>query len=203
MKVLVLGPYCEPIQQALESYGDKAILYNGPPDLMPLDADAVVAFGYRHIISGGILEHYKDSALNIHMSYLPWNKGADPNFWSWHDDTKKGVTIHAIDAWIDTGPIVARFEAPPKTFNAATTLRSSWLFLYHAACVMFQIKWGDIRVGRISFKPQEPYGSSHKTKDLPAWFDRNWDTLVSEVARKGGQSRLMDKLIADSQDEPN
>ena len=40
------------------------------------------------------------------MSYLPYNRGAHPNFWSFVNNTVKGVTIHEIDQGIDTGKII-------------------------------------------------------------------------------------------------
>ena len=40
------------------------------------------------------------------MSFLPYNRGSHPNFWSFIDDTPKGITIHEIDEGADTGNIV-------------------------------------------------------------------------------------------------
>ena len=45
-------------------------------------------------------------AINLHISYLPFNRGAHPNFWSFVDNSPKGVTIHEIDEGLDTGPII-------------------------------------------------------------------------------------------------
>ena len=33
-------------------------------------------------------------------------QGAHPNFWSFYDNTPSGVTIHLIDAGIDTGDVL-------------------------------------------------------------------------------------------------
>ena len=40
------------------------------------------------------------------MSYLPFNRGAHPNFWSFVDNTPSGVSIVEIDKGIDTGPVI-------------------------------------------------------------------------------------------------
>tara|TARA_B100000886_G_scaffold208830_1_gene144523 strand:- start:518 stop:883 length:366 start_codon:yes stop_codon:yes gene_type:complete len=37
---------------------------------------------------------------------LPWNKGAHPNFWSFYDNTKKGISIHVLDGGVDTGDLI-------------------------------------------------------------------------------------------------
>ena len=65
----------------------------------------VIIFGYRHIIDEDILKK-KKNIINLHISYLPYNKGAHPNFWSFAENTPSGVTIHKIDKGIDTGNII-------------------------------------------------------------------------------------------------
>ena len=54
--------------------------------------DLIISFGYRKMIKSDILRKIKRPILNLHMSYLPFNRGAHSNFWSFYDDTKKGVT---------------------------------------------------------------------------------------------------------------
>tara|TARA_B110000114_G_scaffold175747_1_gene205618 strand:- start:930 stop:1169 length:240 start_codon:yes stop_codon:yes gene_type:complete len=44
--------------------------------------------------------------LNLHISYLPFNKGTHPNFWSFAENTPSGVTIHKINKKIDSGNII-------------------------------------------------------------------------------------------------
>lgn len=70
--------------------------------------DFIVSYGYRYIVSGEILRHFPKRAVNLHISLLPYNKGADPNFWSFVEDTPKGVSIHYMDSGLDTGEIIAQ-----------------------------------------------------------------------------------------------
>ena len=62
------------------------------------------------------------------MSYLPFNRGAHSNFWSFIENTPAGVSIHKIDKGIDTGNIIFRkkinfdinldkFSSFKKTYN--------------------------------------------------------------------------------------
>lgn len=44
--------------------------------------ELIVSFTYRHYISNKIVNMVNGNAVNLHISYLPWNKGADPNIWS-------------------------------------------------------------------------------------------------------------------------
>jgi len=68
--------------------------------------DLVICYGYKHIIDSEILSKYKNKIINLHISYLPFNKGAHPNFWSFADNTPSGVTIHEIDKNLDSGKII-------------------------------------------------------------------------------------------------
>ena len=64
----------------------------------------IISFGYRHLISDDIIK--KKKVINLHMSYLPYNRGAHPNFWSFAENTPSGVTIHKADKGIDNGDII-------------------------------------------------------------------------------------------------
>ena len=48
--------------------------------------------------------------FNLHISLLPYNREASPNFFSFIENTPKGVTIHQIDEGLDMGPILSLKE---------------------------------------------------------------------------------------------
>ena len=83
--------------------------------------DLVISFGYRHILSKEVIGSGNAPMVNLHSSYLPWNRGAHPNFWSFYDDTPSGVSIHLIDEGVDTGPILYQkyvdISGEDKTFS--------------------------------------------------------------------------------------
>ena len=54
-----------------------------------IDVDLIISFGYRKIIKNNILARIKKPIINLHMSYLPYNRGSHPNFWSFMDKTQK------------------------------------------------------------------------------------------------------------------
>lgn len=62
-----------------------------------------VNFGYK--IPREVLKMYK-KALNLHLSYLPYNKGSHPNVWAIIEGTPAGVTIHEMTENIDEGKII-------------------------------------------------------------------------------------------------
>ena len=44
------------------------------------DNDFIVSFGYRKIINKNLILKVKRPIINLHMSYLPYNRGAHPIF---------------------------------------------------------------------------------------------------------------------------
>lgn len=68
--------------------------------------NCVISYGYKHILKQSTIDGFDCPVFNLHISYLPYNRGAYPNFWSFYDNTPSGVTIHLIDSGIDTYPIV-------------------------------------------------------------------------------------------------
>src|SRR6056300_461455 len=61
------------------------------------DFDWVISFGYKHILKSDFISRFYRKIINLHISYLPYNRGSHPNVWSFVEDTPKGVTIHLID----------------------------------------------------------------------------------------------------------
>lgn len=144
----------------------------------------LVSYGYRYILRKEILDKFPQRAINLHVSLLPWNRGADPNLWSFLEDTPKGVTIHLLAPGIDTGDILAHQEVCMGTED---TLRTSYDKLSHAMVSLFMESWPKIRTGRITAVPQPPGGSYHRLRDKGHYehlLVQGWDTPVTNLAGK-------------------
>jgi methionyl-tRNA formyltransferase len=63
---------------------------------------------WPHLLKGPIVTLPKLGWLNLHPSLLPHNRGKYPNFWCVADATPCGVSLHFIDAGVDSGPVVAQ-----------------------------------------------------------------------------------------------
>ena len=115
--------------------------------------------------------------INLHIAYLPFNRGANPNYWSWAEGTPSGVTIHEIDEGIDTGPIIAQSLlalSPENTFKA------TYAELLEAMEELFVRCWPSIRMGYAARHPQRGSGSFHLSRQLPATFP-GWDQRIRDV----------------------
>jgi len=137
--------------------------------------DLVVSFGYRHIIKPDQIKYSTAPILNLHISYLPWNKGAHPNFWSHFDCTPSGVTIHLIDDGIDTGPI-----AYQKYVNFASneiTFAQTHSRLIFEIEKLFIDNLNSILDFEYQLTPQRRGGTYHKSTDLPLEFS-GWHSII-------------------------
>lgn len=124
----------------------------------------LISYNYKYIIKKDVLSRLKNRAINLHISLLPWNRGADPNVWSFLEETPKGVTIHLIDAGIDTGDILLQKEV--EICEEKETLSSSYAILHKEIQELFTSNWVNIKHGKILPKTQSEKGSIHYTKDF-------------------------------------
>jgi methionyl-tRNA formyltransferase len=192
VNVAWLGPRAAKLESFVVSLGD---IVRRTEDKIMADspivgwADFLISYRFRHIIPGAILNEFPRRAINLHISYLPWNRGADPNLWSFLEDTPKGVTIHYLDEGVDTGDILAQEAVSHRPDD---TLRSSYDRLNAAIESLFLSVWPEIRVGRRQGRAQPPGGTWHRSRDR-AEFEHllihGWDTPVAALIGKGLVSR--------------
>lgn len=96
------------------------------------------SIGYRHILSPATLAAFPKGVLNLHTSYLPYGRGAHPNVWAIVEGTPAGVTIHRMDAGVDTGPIVEQVAVDVLPWDTGGSL---WGRLQDAAFGLFIFSW--------------------------------------------------------------
>jgi len=196
MNILLLGPYREDLIDFLSSFGDKVTITEAPltgDSECLCNSDFIISYGYRHILEKDIIDKFLNKTINFHISLLPWNRGADPNFWSFLEDTPKGVTIHYLDYGIDTGDILAQQEVD---YMPEDTLRTSYERLSKTMEELFRKVWPNIRSEKQKSIPQPDGGSYHRLSDRAAFeylLTKGWDTPVADLivkARRGSADVL-------------
>lgn len=141
------------------------------------NTDLFISYGYRHIITKDMLGRMKRPPVNLHISLLPWNRGADPNIWSWIDNTPKGVTIHLMDSELDKGEIIAQRQIEMDTTH---TLASSYDRLCKEIERLFKEKWPVIRFN--NFQTFPTMGTYHRSSDKEKLnLSDGWNTPVSMI----------------------
>ena len=138
--------------------------------------DYVISFGYKHIIKKDFIEHYQNRIINLHISYLPYNRGAHPNFWSFYDKTPSGVTIHYIDEGLDTGDILCQrkidFDIDKLSF------KETYDILINEIQTLFVKNFINIYHNKITPIKQSSHYTYHKSSDLPKNID--WDKNIKK-----------------------
>jgi len=61
---------------------------------------------WPYILTKKLMNIPKIGCLNFHPSYLPYNRGKHPNFWTLIENSPFGVSLHLINEKIDGGDIV-------------------------------------------------------------------------------------------------
>lgn len=187
MKILFLGYIDSPLINHLRSLGDEVLVNNdkvSPAFVKENSIDFIVSYGYRHIIKSDVIQALPDKIVNLHVALLPWNRGADPNLWSFLENTPKGVTIHYVDESLDTGDIIVQKQVD---FVSDETLKTSYAKLKQSIEKLFTEHWNKIKNGKCPRMKQSGKGTFHKVKDKQPFLHlltKDFDTLVSTLVGK-------------------
>jgi methionyl-tRNA formyltransferase len=121
-----------------------------------------VLFGY--ILRAELIRFFPSGVINLHPAYLPYNRGAYPNIWSIVEGTPAGVTLHYIDAGVDTGDIIAQKHVPVDPADTGETLYRK---LERACVEIFVESWPLVLRGKVPRTPQaREKGTYHHIGDV-------------------------------------
>jgi methionyl-tRNA formyltransferase len=146
--------------------------------------DLCISFGYRHIIKSSQLKFFTRPPVNLHISFLPYNRGAHPNFWAWAENTPHGVTIHHIDEGIDTGDII--FQRKVIFPKEDMTFKESYEVLLNEVQALFVEHWPLIKSFAYTPKPQTGAFTHHSKRELP-FFEGSWDSKITDALKQIGK----------------
>ena len=172
------------------SQGDEVTYEKGRVDINYVRAakpDFLICYNYPYIISKEVISFLESRAINLHISYLPWNKGAYPNVWSFLEETPKGVSVILIDQEIDAGDILVQREV--LFDEGRETLKSSYERLHYEIQGLLKENWKEIKNGKIQPRKQEGGGSLHSVKEynsiiVPLIREKGWGIPIKELKEK-------------------
>jgi phosphoribosylglycinamide formyltransferase-1 len=100
------------------AYDDRAARDRAMADwLRSQGAELVVLAGYMQLLSAEFIERFPSRVINVHPALLPSFPGLDAIGQAVrHGVRVGGVTVHFVDAGVDTGPIILQ-EAIPLTYT--------------------------------------------------------------------------------------
>ena len=92
----------------IEPAGDRAALSAAVADaLTERGVDVIVSAGYLRVLGSPVVERWRDRWLNVHPALLPSFPGTHAVADALAAGVKvTGVTVHLVDAGVDTGPVV-------------------------------------------------------------------------------------------------
>lgn len=129
-----------------------------------LGCDMAVSVFYGYRLLPDFLDMFPKGCINLHPSYLPYNRGAYPNVWSIVESTPAGATLHYIDEGLDTGAIIAQRLTVQEPWDTGESLYAKLLDTGYG---LFTENWQDVVDGTVKIEDQvSGEGSFHLKKDV-------------------------------------
>ncbi len=144
-------------------YGTELCWTERLEEIKDLKPDIGISAGFGYILKQEFLDIFPQGCINLHPSYLPFNRGAYPNVWSIIDGTSAGATIHYIDKGVDTGDIIAQEEIRVEPVDTGETLYGT---SENCAFTLFMKTWPLIREGKNQRIPQSGEDTHHFVRDV-------------------------------------
>ena len=188
MKILCLynNDCALPLFEWLKEQGNEVTLFSDVLDkdwCLSEGFDLAVSYTYRYIIKKDVIDALNNNIVNLHNSFLPFNRGVTPNIWSIVDGTPRGVTLHYIDADLDKGYIIAQRLVGLK---ANDTLKTSYDNLNLNAIEMFKEAFKNYNFWSEMKKKPEGKGTYHSHADTKRLLDLidSFDMKVSDFIER-------------------
>ncbi len=142
--------------------------------LAAMKPDAMVVVGYGQIIPQSIIDIPCYGIINVHASLLPKYRGAAPIQWAIaNGETRTGVTTMRIDAGLDTGDMLLKWETEIGAEENALELSPR---LATAGAELLVETLHEIEAGNIKPEPQNPAAATLAPilKKEDGRIDWNW-----------------------------
>lgn len=150
--------------------------------------DLAVSYTYPFIIQDDVIDELNGNIVNLHNSYLPFDRGTSPNLWNLLEGTPRGVSIHYIDKGIDTGDVIVQQIVE---LEESATLRTSYEHLDQAVKVLFKSVFPLYKYWNSMRKKCIGKGTYHKECDfdkiLQAFENWSWDLQVDEYIQRASE----------------
>jgi len=149
--------------------------------LRALAPDAMVVVGYGQIIPQAILDIPPQGIINVHASLLPKYRGAAPIQWAIaRGETRTGVTTMKIDAGLDTGDMLLKWETEIGPEETAVELGGRLAAAGAELLVKTLAELGDI-VPEKQDEAQASYAPILKKEDGRIDWSLSADEIVNRV----------------------
>jgi methionyl-tRNA formyltransferase len=148
--------------------------------------DILLSCQYAQILGAGIRGVATMATLNLHFGPLPRYRGVAPIYWAIRNgETEHGVTLHHVDAGVDSGDLLATATVP---IGPSDTARDLYEHSTQAGIELLRATWPGIEAGDLPRRPQEPERSLYYNRYSVDYGRRRltWDAdckIVADRAR--------------------
>jgi methionyl-tRNA formyltransferase len=149
-----------------------------PTFLRKIQPDILCVASLSMLLPKEVLTIPRHGAINLHPSKLPKYPGPFPWFWQYHDcELEIGVTVHALDAGEDTGPILKQDSVRIKL---GTDIANAISLVAPVGARLMAEVLDAIEAGTAVYVPQE--AASHPRARLVSRNEKlvEWDTWPIE-----------------------
>jgi methionyl-tRNA formyltransferase len=144
--------------------------------LAALQPDFIITVYWAYLITPQVIAAATQSTVNFHPAMLPINRGWFPHVHSFLDGSPTGVTLHAMDANADTGPVWAQKPVPLQPLDTAFTIYNR---LQDEIVALFRETWPKIAANTIVPTPQdESRAVYHKKSEIGKLDELNLDAVM-------------------------
>jgi methionyl-tRNA formyltransferase len=167
---LVVTRAANGISEHAKDAGLSTCVFNDTDQLLRVIEERDLAFDlglliwWPYILRQPLISLPSRGFINTHPSLLPYNRGKHFSFWAIVEQCPFGVTLHRVDAGIDTGDIVAQSTID---FGWEDTGETLLLKAQNAMIALFKEQYPFLRTGEIkSFSQVIGTGSFHQGSEI-------------------------------------
>ena len=171
-------------------YSDSLYKENTLEKLQNMEIDLIILAWWPYIVKEDLIRIPKMGCLNFHPSYLPYNRGKHPYFWSIVEQVPFGVTLHFIDTGIDSGNIIFQEPIEKSWGDTGATLYEKGK---QTIVELFKKKFSEIKRGNIPQTEQPVENNSlHFAKEIEGaseiFINRNYSAreLLNLIRARSG-----------------
>lgn len=128
-----------------------------------LKPNIIICAFWCYILKKEILDIPRFGCINFHPSFLPYNRGMNPNVWPFIEGTPAGATIHYMTEEPNAGDIIIQEKVGVEPIDTAGSLDSK---LHCKLVEMFRKVWPLIKESKNLRIKQKGKGSYYYLKDV-------------------------------------
>ena len=132
--------------------------------ILDMKLDFILSVSWPYILNKNFYSLSQFGTLNFHLSFLPFNRGKNPNVWPIVEKTPAGVTIHLVNNKIDDGDIIYQKKIKIDYIDTAKTLYQK---LNLSLIKLFKKNWINIKKHNYKkIKNIKKLGTFHMSSDF-------------------------------------